>query len=74
MWPGAATRSWVRCDDHGPTLEIAGCTRIFHEPVDDVWASDHFEDGPVSRPRACSPGARRRPRCIRRVARAEWSA
>jgi endonuclease/exonuclease/phosphatase family metal-dependent hydrolase len=32
----------VRCDEHGPTLRIADCRRIFDEPVDDVWASDHF--------------------------------
>ena len=32
----------VRCDEHGPTLRIAGCERIFDEPVDGVWASDHF--------------------------------
>jgi endonuclease/exonuclease/phosphatase family metal-dependent hydrolase len=33
----------VRCGEHGgPTLEIASCDRIFDEPVDGVWASDHF--------------------------------
>lgn len=32
----------VRCGHHGPTLEITGCERIFDEPVDGVWASDHF--------------------------------
>jgi endonuclease/exonuclease/phosphatase family metal-dependent hydrolase len=33
----------VRCGKHGgPTLEIAACERIFHEPVHGVWASDHF--------------------------------
>jgi len=33
----------VRCGEHGgPTLEICGCARIFDEPVDGVWASDHF--------------------------------
>jgi endonuclease/exonuclease/phosphatase family metal-dependent hydrolase len=33
----------VRCGEHeGPTLEIAGCERIFTEAVDGVWASDHF--------------------------------
>ncbi|MDQ6661603.1 MAG: endonuclease/exonuclease/phosphatase family protein [Chloroflexota bacterium] len=34
---------FVRCGDHGgPTLEVSACTRLFDEPVDDVWASDHF--------------------------------
>jgi endonuclease/exonuclease/phosphatase family metal-dependent hydrolase len=33
----------VRCGEHeGPTLDIARCDRIFLEPVDGVWASDHF--------------------------------
>jgi endonuclease/exonuclease/phosphatase family metal-dependent hydrolase len=32
----------VRCDEHGPTLRIASCRRIFDQPVDGVWASDHF--------------------------------
>jgi len=33
----------VRCGVHGgPTLEILGCRRIFDEPVDGIWASDHF--------------------------------
>jgi endonuclease/exonuclease/phosphatase family metal-dependent hydrolase len=34
---------FVRCGEHGgPTLAISACARIFHEPVDGVWASDHF--------------------------------
>jgi endonuclease/exonuclease/phosphatase family metal-dependent hydrolase len=34
---------FVRCGDHGgPTLEVAGCGRIFDRPVGGVWASDHF--------------------------------
>ena len=34
---------FVRCGLHGgPTLEITSCERIFAEPVDGVWASDHF--------------------------------
>jgi endonuclease/exonuclease/phosphatase family metal-dependent hydrolase len=34
---------FVRCGKHGgPTLAIASCERIFDEPVDGVWASDHF--------------------------------
>jgi endonuclease/exonuclease/phosphatase family metal-dependent hydrolase len=33
----------VRCGLHGgPTLEVAACGRIFDEPVEGVWASDHF--------------------------------
>jgi endonuclease/exonuclease/phosphatase family metal-dependent hydrolase len=32
----------VRCGDHGPTLDVSSCERIFDEPVDGVWASDHF--------------------------------
>lgn len=33
---------FVRCSDHGPTLDIRACERIFDEPVDGVWGSDHF--------------------------------
>jgi endonuclease/exonuclease/phosphatase family metal-dependent hydrolase len=34
---------FVRCGEHGgPTLAIRACTRIFDEPRDGVWASDHF--------------------------------
>jgi endonuclease/exonuclease/phosphatase family metal-dependent hydrolase len=32
----------VCCSDHGPTLDIRVCERIFDEPVDGVWGSDHF--------------------------------
>jgi endonuclease/exonuclease/phosphatase family metal-dependent hydrolase len=32
----------VRCVDHGPTLDVSSCERIFDKPVDGVWASDHF--------------------------------
>jgi hypothetical protein len=32
----------VRCEDHGPTLDVSSCERIFDEPVGGVWASDHF--------------------------------
>ena len=32
----------VRCGLQGPTLQVTGCERIFDEPVDGVWASDHF--------------------------------
>ena len=33
---------FVRCSAHGPTLDIGACERIFDEPVDGVWGSDHF--------------------------------
>jgi len=32
----------VRCNDHGPTLDVASCRRIFDRVVNGVWASDHF--------------------------------
>jgi endonuclease/exonuclease/phosphatase family metal-dependent hydrolase len=33
----------VRCGEHGgPTLAVSSCERIFDEPVDGVWASNHF--------------------------------
>jgi endonuclease/exonuclease/phosphatase family metal-dependent hydrolase len=32
----------VRCRDHGPTLDVAACERLFDQPVNGVWASDHF--------------------------------
>jgi len=32
----------VRCRGHGPSLDIAACERIFDQPVDGVWATDHF--------------------------------
>jgi endonuclease/exonuclease/phosphatase family metal-dependent hydrolase len=32
----------VRCGHHGPTVDVLACERIFDEPVDGVWASDHF--------------------------------
>ena len=33
---------FVRCDEHGPTLEVASCVLVFDRPVDGIWASDHF--------------------------------
>ena len=48
----AATWDWpfrridyilVRCGERGqPTLSISACERIFDQPVDGVWGSDHF--------------------------------
>jgi endonuclease/exonuclease/phosphatase family metal-dependent hydrolase len=32
----------VRCGPHGPALEVTGCRRVLDQPVDGVWASDHF--------------------------------
>lgn len=50
--PLMADRDWpfrrldyvlVRCGEHGgPTLDMASCALIFDEPVDGIWASDHF--------------------------------
>ena len=31
-----------RYTDHGPTLDIRACERIFDEPAAGVWSSDHF--------------------------------
>ncbi|MDO3703261.1 endonuclease/exonuclease/phosphatase family protein [Micromonospora sp. C28SCA-DRY-2] len=31
----------VRCGPHGATLDVLNCRRVFAEPVDGVWASDH---------------------------------
>ena len=33
---------FVRADEHGPTLQISSCELLFDQPVDGVWASDHF--------------------------------
>ena len=32
----------IRCRDHGPTPDVAACARIFDQPFDGVWATDHF--------------------------------
>lgn len=32
----------VRCDLDGPTLKVANCFLAFDEPVEGVWATDHF--------------------------------
>jgi endonuclease/exonuclease/phosphatase family metal-dependent hydrolase len=32
----------VRCLEHGPTFDVRACERTFDEPVDGIWASDHF--------------------------------
>jgi endonuclease/exonuclease/phosphatase family metal-dependent hydrolase len=44
-WPKLGRRIdyvFVRCGDRGPTLDVSACERIFDDPVDGVWASDHF--------------------------------
>jgi endonuclease/exonuclease/phosphatase family metal-dependent hydrolase len=33
---------FVRADELGPTLAVRRCDQLFAEPVDGVWASDHF--------------------------------
>jgi len=33
---------FARCGEHGPTLQVRHCERCFDQPVDGVWASDHF--------------------------------
>ena len=34
---------FVRCGEHGgPTLRITRCERILDQPINGVWASDHF--------------------------------
>ena len=33
---------FVRCDNYGPTLDVKGCERLFDQPRDGVFASDHF--------------------------------
>ena len=32
----------VRCTDYGPTFDVRACERVFDEPVNGVWISDHF--------------------------------
>jgi endonuclease/exonuclease/phosphatase family metal-dependent hydrolase len=32
----------VRCADHGPTLRITGCQRVFDAPIGGSFASDHY--------------------------------
>ncbi len=32
----------VRSGLHGPTLQVVACRRVLDQPVDGVWASDHF--------------------------------
>ncbi|MDQ3893469.1 MAG: endonuclease/exonuclease/phosphatase family protein [Actinomycetota bacterium] len=48
---------FVRCDEHGPTLAISACALAFAEPVDGVWASDHF--GVIADLEASSPAPTR---------------
>lgn len=32
----------VRCGDHGPTLQVRECRLVLDQPIDGLWASDHF--------------------------------
>jgi hypothetical protein len=32
----------VGCTDHGPTLDMRGCDRIFDEQEVHAWGCDHF--------------------------------
>jgi endonuclease/exonuclease/phosphatase family metal-dependent hydrolase len=45
-WPLDMSRRidciFVRCGEHGPTLAITSCERLFDQPVNGVWASDHY--------------------------------
>lgn len=49
----------VRCGNHGgPTLNIKTCVRVFDEPLDGVWASDHFGVmAELEAPRVATPSA-----------------
>jgi len=40
----------VRCSDHGPTLHVAECRRMFDQPAAGTWPSDHFGVGAVLSP------------------------
>jgi endonuclease/exonuclease/phosphatase family metal-dependent hydrolase len=33
---------FVRCGNSSPTLDVADCALIFDQPLDGIWASDHF--------------------------------
>lgn len=46
----------VRGGPHGPHLDVADCRLVFTEPVDGVWASDHFGVLADLRPPAHPPG------------------
>jgi endonuclease/exonuclease/phosphatase family metal-dependent hydrolase len=46
----------IRSGPHGPLLDVADCRLIFTEPVDGIWASDHFGVLADLRPPAHRPG------------------
>lgn len=41
-WDRRIDYVFVRCEAKGPTLRIDRCELLMAEPVDQVWASDHF--------------------------------
>jgi hypothetical protein len=43
LGPGFHVAHQAACAEHrAPTLDIAACTLAFDEPIEGVWASDHF--------------------------------
>jgi hypothetical protein len=32
----------VRSGIHGPSLDVTECRRVFDQPIDGTWASDHY--------------------------------
>ncbi len=46
----------IRSGPHGPLLDVADCRLVFTEPVDGVWASDHFGVLAQLRPPSHPPG------------------
>ncbi|WP_238332468.1 endonuclease/exonuclease/phosphatase family protein [Kribbella jejuensis] len=40
----------VRCSDHGPSLYVEDCRRLFDKPSGHTWPSDHFGVGAVLSP------------------------
>jgi endonuclease/exonuclease/phosphatase family metal-dependent hydrolase len=46
----------IRSGPHGPLLDVADCRLVFTEPVNGIWASDHFGVLADLRPAAHHPG------------------
>lgn len=51
----------IRSGAHGPLLDVADCRLEFTEPVDGVWASDHYGVAADFRPPRHPPGTWRHP-------------